>query len=137
MGLAGTSLVVATHVEIAYSHTGGGPVGLEASVYSREGLRLASTPTAGSSSAQARCSRSREARPCLVEGDHRGRSLFALANREINVRPDEICRGPPPFSMDCCGETTAREDEMVQRATPLLPNRADAEANIAEDLTWL
>src|ERR1700716_3786737 len=28
MGFAGTSLVVATHVEVAYSHTGGMPVGL-------------------------------------------------------------------------------------------------------------
>jgi len=30
MGFAGTSLVVATHVEIAYSHTGGMPVGIHA-----------------------------------------------------------------------------------------------------------
>ena len=28
MGFAGTSLVVATHVEVAYSHTGGMPVGI-------------------------------------------------------------------------------------------------------------
>ena len=28
MGFAGTSLVVATHVEVAFSHTGGMPVGL-------------------------------------------------------------------------------------------------------------
>jgi len=30
MGFAGTSLVVATHVEIAYTHTGGMPVGIHA-----------------------------------------------------------------------------------------------------------
>ncbi|HSE93464.1 MAG TPA: fumarate hydratase [Methylomirabilota bacterium] len=30
MGFAGTSLVVATHVEVAYSHTGGMPVGIHA-----------------------------------------------------------------------------------------------------------
>jgi L(+)-tartrate dehydratase alpha subunit len=30
MGFAGTSLVVATHVEVAYSHTGGMPVGMHA-----------------------------------------------------------------------------------------------------------
>jgi L(+)-tartrate dehydratase alpha subunit len=30
MGFAGTSLVVATHVEVAYTHTGGMPVGLHA-----------------------------------------------------------------------------------------------------------
>src|SRR5262249_34322631 len=28
MGFAGTSLVVATHVEVAYAHTGGMPVGI-------------------------------------------------------------------------------------------------------------
>ena len=28
MGFAGTSLVVATHIEVAFSHTGGMPVGL-------------------------------------------------------------------------------------------------------------
>jgi len=30
MGFAGTSLVVATHIEVAYSHTGGMPVGIHA-----------------------------------------------------------------------------------------------------------
>jgi len=30
MGFAGTSLVVATHVEIAFTHTGGMPVGIHA-----------------------------------------------------------------------------------------------------------
>ena len=28
MGFAGTSMVVATHVELAYTHTGGMPVGI-------------------------------------------------------------------------------------------------------------
>ncbi len=51
--------------------------------------------------------------PFLVEGDRRGRSLFALANREINLRLDEVYRGLPPFSMGRFGETTARTDEVV------------------------
>ena len=33
--------------------------------------------------------------PLLVEGDAEGRSLFALANREINVRLEEVYRSLP------------------------------------------
>jgi len=51
--------------------------------------------------------------PFLVEGDRQGRSLFALANREINLRLDEVYRGLPPFSMGRFGETTARTDEVI------------------------
>lgn len=51
--------------------------------------------------------------PFLVEGDSEGRSLFALANREINLRLDEVYRGLPPFAMGRFGETTARTDEVV------------------------
>jgi len=47
------------------------------------------------------------------EGVRRGRSLFALANREINLRLDEVYRGLAPFSMGRFGETTARQDEVV------------------------
>jgi len=51
--------------------------------------------------------------PFLVEGDRAGRSLFALANREINLRLEEVYRGLPPFAMGRFGETTARTDEVV------------------------
>ncbi len=51
--------------------------------------------------------------PFLVEGDREGRSLFALANREINLRLEEVYRGLPPFAMGRFGETTARTDEVV------------------------
>jgi len=51
--------------------------------------------------------------PFLVEGDRQGRSLFALANREINLRLDEVYRGLAPFAMGRFGETTARTDEVV------------------------
>ena len=51
--------------------------------------------------------------PFLVEGDPQGRSLFALANREINLRLDEVYRELPPFAMGRFGETTARTDEVV------------------------
>src|SRR5881392_4270139 len=51
--------------------------------------------------------------PFLVEGDREGRSLFALANREINLRLDEVYRGLPPYAMGRFGETTARTDEIV------------------------
>jgi len=51
--------------------------------------------------------------PFLVEGDPQGRSLFALANREINLRLDEVYRELPPFAMSRFGETTARTDEVV------------------------
>jgi L(+)-tartrate dehydratase beta subunit len=51
--------------------------------------------------------------PFLVEGDRQGRSLFALANREINLRLNEVYAGLPPFAMGRFGETTARTDELV------------------------
>lgn len=51
--------------------------------------------------------------PFLVEGDRQGRSLFALANREINLRLDEVYRGWPPYAMRRFGETTSRHDEVV------------------------
>ena len=51
--------------------------------------------------------------PFLVEGDRQGRSLFALANREINLRLEEVYRGLPPYAMGRFGETTARTDEVV------------------------
>lgn len=51
--------------------------------------------------------------PFLVEGDPEGRSLFALANREIDRRLAEVYRGLPRFAMGRFGETTARTDEIV------------------------
>lgn len=51
--------------------------------------------------------------PFLVEGDREGRSLFALANREIDLRLAEVYRGLPAFAMGRFGETTARTDEIV------------------------
>ena len=51
--------------------------------------------------------------PFVVEGDRWGRSLFALANREINLRLDEVYRGLAPYSRGRFGETTARKDEVV------------------------
>ncbi len=51
--------------------------------------------------------------PFLVEGDREGRSLFALANREINLRLSEVYRDLPPFAMARFGETTSRTDEIV------------------------
>ena len=51
--------------------------------------------------------------PFLVEGDPRGRSLFALANREIDSRLMEAYRGLPPYSMGRFGETVTRTDEVV------------------------
>jgi L(+)-tartrate dehydratase beta subunit len=51
--------------------------------------------------------------PFLVEGDREGRSLFALANREIDARLAEVYEGLPPFVMGRFGETTARTDEVV------------------------
>jgi L(+)-tartrate dehydratase beta subunit len=50
--------------------------------------------------------------PFLVEGDRSGRSLFALANREINLRLDEVYRGLPPYSMSRFGEARPH-DEIV------------------------
>jgi len=51
--------------------------------------------------------------PFLVEGDRQGRSLFALANREINRRLGEVYAGLPPYALGRFGETTARTDEVV------------------------
>ncbi len=50
--------------------------------------------------------------PFLVEGDREGRSLFALANREINRRLDEVYHGLPKYAMSRFGESTPR-DEIV------------------------
>lgn len=50
--------------------------------------------------------------PFLVEGDPEGRSLFALANREIARRLDEVYRDLPPYAMSRFGERTPR-DEIV------------------------
>jgi len=51
--------------------------------------------------------------PFLVEGDRQGRSLFALANVEINRRIAEVYAGLPTFALGRFGETTARTDEVV------------------------
>ena len=51
--------------------------------------------------------------PFLVEGDAQGRSLFALANTEINLRLDEVYRGLPRYAMARFGETVSRHDEVV------------------------
>jgi len=51
--------------------------------------------------------------PFLVEGDRQGRSLFALANVEINRRIAEVYAGLPQFALGRFGETTARTDEVV------------------------
>jgi len=51
--------------------------------------------------------------PFLVEGDREGRSLFALANVEINRRVAEVYAGLPKFALGRFGETTARTDEVV------------------------
>jgi L(+)-tartrate dehydratase beta subunit len=51
--------------------------------------------------------------PFLVEGDAEGRSLFALANREINARIDEVYRNLPPPTLSRFGEVLSRTDEVV------------------------
>jgi len=51
--------------------------------------------------------------PLLVEGDAAGRSLFALANREINARIAEVYRELPPPALGRFGEVLARTDEVV------------------------
>lgn len=51
--------------------------------------------------------------PFLVEGDRHGRSLFALANREIDLRLHEVYAGLPPYAMGRFGEATSRTDEVV------------------------
>lgn len=50
--------------------------------------------------------------PFLVEGDPQGRSLFALANREINRRLEEVYQGLPPYAMSRFGEARPT-DEIV------------------------
>jgi L(+)-tartrate dehydratase beta subunit len=65
--------------------------------------------------------------PFLVEGDRAGRSLFALANREIDLRLGEVYAGLPPYAMGRFGETTARVDELVGLdMAPQTPRRSDA-----------
>ena len=51
--------------------------------------------------------------PFLVEGDAEGRSLFALANREIDVRIDEVYRDLPPPALSRFGEVLSRKDEVI------------------------
>jgi L(+)-tartrate dehydratase beta subunit len=51
--------------------------------------------------------------PFLVEGDREGRSLFALANREINLRLAEIYRDLPAPALSRFGEVLSRQDEVV------------------------
>jgi L(+)-tartrate dehydratase beta subunit len=50
--------------------------------------------------------------PFLVEGDAAGRSLFALANREIDIRLREVYGRLPPYAMRRLGEATPL-DEIV------------------------
>lgn len=50
--------------------------------------------------------------PFLVEGDPAGRSLFALANREINRRLTEVYAGLPRYAMGRFGEASPL-DEIV------------------------
>ncbi len=50
--------------------------------------------------------------PFLVEGDREGRSLFALANREINLRLQEVYRDLPGYALRRFGEATVL-DEVV------------------------
>ncbi len=58
-------------------------------------------------------SRSNRLGPFLVEGDAEGRSLFALANREINLRIAEVYKTLPPPALARFGEVLARTDEVV------------------------
>jgi L(+)-tartrate dehydratase beta subunit len=51
--------------------------------------------------------------PFLVEGDRAGRSLFAIANREIDRRLAEVYAGLPAYAMGRFGETVSRADEVV------------------------
>lgn len=48
--------------------------------------------------------------PFLVEGDPEGRSLFALANREIDLRLREVYASLPKYSMSRFGEATPLEE---------------------------
>ena len=51
--------------------------------------------------------------PFLVEGDAEGRSLFALANHEINVRIEEVYKTLPPPALSRFGEVLSRKDEVI------------------------
>ena len=51
--------------------------------------------------------------PFLVEGDAEGRSLFALANREIDARLDEVYENLPPPALSRFGEVLSRQDEVI------------------------
>ncbi|HET8576200.1 MAG TPA: fumarate hydratase C-terminal domain-containing protein [Methylomirabilota bacterium] len=51
--------------------------------------------------------------PFLVEGDAEGRSLFTLANREINARLDEVYKNLPLPALSRFGEVLSRKDEVV------------------------
>jgi L(+)-tartrate dehydratase beta subunit len=51
--------------------------------------------------------------PFLVEGDAAGRSLFALANHEVNLRIDEVYKTLPPPALSRFGEVLSRKDEVV------------------------
>ncbi|HYB69544.1 MAG TPA: fumarate hydratase C-terminal domain-containing protein [Candidatus Bathyarchaeia archaeon] len=51
--------------------------------------------------------------PFLVEGDAEGRSLFALANREIDLRIAEVYKTLPAPALSRFGEVLSRTDEVV------------------------
>ena len=51
--------------------------------------------------------------PFLVEGDAEGRSLFALANREIDARLDAVYANLPPPALSRFGEVLSRKDEVI------------------------
>jgi len=51
--------------------------------------------------------------PFLVEGDAEGRSLFALANREIDARLDEVYKNLPPPALSRFGEVLSRTGEVI------------------------
>jgi L(+)-tartrate dehydratase beta subunit len=52
--------------------------------------------------------------PFLVEGDREGRSLFALANREINLRLAEVYKDLPAPALSRFGEVLSRQDEVIR-----------------------
>jgi L(+)-tartrate dehydratase beta subunit len=51
--------------------------------------------------------------PFLVEGDPQGRSLFALANKEVNRRLEEVYRELPAPALGRFGESVSRLEELV------------------------
>ena len=57
--------------------------------------------------------RGRPPRPVPGRGRRRGRSLFALANREINLRIAEVYKTLPPAALARFGEILSRTDEVV------------------------